>query len=208
MWYFTKKEQVIVVLLIVVIVLISLFNFLNKNPLIGNKENSEYAISENILMEMEEEEIDEDDEEIMVHISGEVYKPGIVVLKAGSRVIDAVNLAGGLKKDADLDKINLAKRLVDEEKIYIPKIGEDDIPIESSNVNSSTNNFDSPNGKVNINTCTKEELMTLPGIGEVLAQRIIEYRQGNPFRTIEDIMNVSGIGDKKFESIKDLITVK
>ena len=89
----------------------------------------------------------------MVHISGQVYKPGIVILEAGSRLIDAVELAGGLKKDADLDKINLARKLSDEEKIFIPKIGEDPIEevYEFKNPNSSSS------GKININTCTKEE---------------------------------------------------
>lgn len=156
---------------------------------------------ENIIDETDVEG-DTHPEEIVVHISGQVHNPGIVKLEPGARVIDAVNAAGGLKKDADLDKINLARKLQDEEKIYIPKIGED--------ISESISYFQNPAGgsnKININTCTKEELMSLPGIGDVLADRIIQYREKTPFKKIEDLMNVSGIGEKKFESIKDMIIV-
>ena len=180
---------------------------MNKNPYLGKKDIDEDKVGGDLLAIGSEEDelmIDEN-QDIMVHISGEVYKPGIIELSLGSRVIDAVNLAGGLKKDADLDKINLAKKLVDEEKIYIPKIGDENIPVEASKIDNFT---DIGDGKININTCTKEELISLPGIGEVLAGRILEYREGNQFNTIDDIKNVSGIGDKKFESIRELITVK
>ena len=174
-----------------------------------NKEKPELLDDETLvedyingLNELDEEN-SEEPSEIMVHISGQVYNPGLVILEAGSRLIDAVELAGGLKKDADLDKINLAKKLSDEEKIYIPKIGEEYIEEVYKSSNSSTTS-----GKININTCTKEELMSLPGIGEVLADRIMKYRSENKFQTIEDIKNVSGIGEKRFEDIKDLIIVK
>ncbi|QQY80441.1 competence protein ComEA [Keratinibaculum paraultunense] len=208
--YFTKKEQIVIILLILIIVLISLFNFLKKNDsLIGKKideENKEKVDPEELITELEEQLEDdvENGEIIMVHISGEVYNPGLVELPRDSRVIDAVNLAGGLKKEADLDRINLAKKLEDEEKIYIPKVGEDINPVE----NFVDMQYDNSSGKININMCTKEELMSLPGIGEVLAGRILEYREQNKFKNIEDIKNVSGIGEKKFESIKELITTR
>ncbi|NMB06946.1 MAG: hypothetical protein GX981_00990 [Tissierellia bacterium] len=209
MGYFTKKEQLVIIFLILVIIIISLLGFLKKNILKSSTIGLDHSIStENLLMEIEDKLEDEDNEDsiIMVHISGEVYKPGLVELKPGQRVIDAVELAGGLKKDADIDKINLAKKLVDEEKIYIPKIGEEEIPVE---LNSEISNDGSnSNGKININIAPKEQLMTLPGIGEVLAGRIVEYRENTPFKSIEDIKNVSGIGDKKFEGIKDLITIR
>lgn len=203
--FFSKKEQIAIILLVVIIVAISLFNFLNKNIFIDRETSHEDNVNELINELSEEDEVNENDEpeEIMVHISGQVYKPGIVKLKVGDRVIDAVNLAGGLKKDADLDKINLAKKLSDEEKIYIPKIGED----TSTQISNSESSNDA-SGKININTCTREELLSLPGIGEVIADRILEYRKQNTFHNVEDIMNVSGIGEKKFESIKELITVQ
>ncbi|WP_236914677.1 helix-hairpin-helix domain-containing protein [Clostridium sp. Cult2] len=175
-----------------------------KFSLIKKDYNENIHDVEELFINLDEEiETIEDNQYIMVHISGEVYNPGIIELKLGSRVIDAVNLAGGLKKDADSDRINLARKLSDEEKIHIPKIGEEDIPIETTNLNHTDNK-----GKININNCTKEELMSLPGIGEVLAGKILEYREQHLFKTIEDIMNVSGIGDKKFDSIKELITTK
>ena len=215
--YFTKKEQLVIIFLILIIIIISLFSFVKKNIIKSSMDKMEDGIDpEDLLMEIKNDEEGEENTEedikenqiIMVHISGEVYSPGLVELEAGSRVIDAVELAGGLKKDADIDRINLAKKLVDEEKIYVPKIGEEETPIEISAVGMSNNTNANTNGQIDINTCTKEELMSLPGIGEVLAQRVIEYREQNPFKTIEDIKNVSGIGDKKFESIKDLITVR
>lgn len=202
--YFTKKERTVIILLIMVIVLLSIISFFNKNySTVTKDELGDEVDPEDLLIELEEPENETEDGIIMVHISGQVYNPGLVELPSNSRVIDAVNLAGGLKKDADLDKINLAKKLADEEKIYIPKIGEEETTMENY-----TNMESSSGDKININTCTKEELTSLPGIGEVLAGRILEYREQNPFNTIDDIKNVSGIGEKKFESIKELIRIR
>lgn len=202
--YFTKKEQLVIIILISVIIVISLFGFWKKNNL--KSEDMETNVDPmDLIMDMESDEVEEENQIIMVHISGEIYSPGLIELKLGSRLIDAVDLAGGLKKDADIDRINLAKKLVDEEKIYIPKIGEEESPIE---VNMGGRSDNSSSGQIDINSCSKEELMTLPGIGEVLAGRIIDYREENPFKTIEDIKNVSGIGDKKFESLRDIIIVR
>ena len=208
MTFFTKKEQIVIILLILVIVIISIFSLLNKNFLANKNEdlNKHMDIEDMIENLEEEEDIVHEGQSIMIHISGQIYNPGIIELESDSRVIDAVNLAGGLKKDADLDRINLAKKLLDEEKIYIPKIGED-IPVEVSNEIAVSNSGET-GYKIDINTCTKEQLMTLPGIGEVLAQRILDYREGNLFKTIDEIKNVSGIGEKKYESIKEFIIVR
>ncbi|MBU5440005.1 helix-hairpin-helix domain-containing protein [Tissierella sp. MSJ-40] len=207
---FTKREQIVILLIVFIIISIAIFNFTPRNnmSLESNSKDSVEVISLDNEMDEENQDIviDKTDEIIMVHISGEVYNPGIVELTLGSRVADAVDLAGGLKKHADLDRINLAKKLVDEEKIFIPKIGEDiNKEIDSEHYENSNSTVES---KVNINTCTKEELMSLPGIGEVTASKIIEYRDNNIFRSIDDIKNVSGIGEKKFEGIKEMITVK
>lgn len=201
MLYFSKREQLILISVVVIILLISLFNFLKKDK--EDTANTDIII-EDYFSELKETEEDDSEEahEIMVHISGQVYNPGVVVLESGARLIDAVNLAGGLKKDADLDKINLAKKLSDEEKIYIPKIGEEYVEVTESGGSKDSS------GKIDINTCSKEELLALPGIGEVLADRIIDYREKSKFKSIEDIMNVSGIGKGRFEDIKDLIIVR
>ena len=199
MSFLSRREQMIIISLIILILTLSLFNFIKEE--VFSKDKDEDNMVENIIDETDVEG-DTHPEEIVVHISGQVHNPGIVKLEPGARVIDAVNAAGGLKKDADLDKINLARKLQDEEKIYIPKIGED--------ISENISYFQNPAGgsnKININTCTKEELMSLPGIGDVLADRIIQYREKTPFKKIEDLMNVSGIGEKKFESIKDMIIV-
>lgn len=140
--------------------------------------------------------------EIKVYVTGLVKSPGVYTMKDGDRIDDAIKLAGGALEGADLSNINLAEKVKDEQMIKIPKVGED---------NSSTGGIGDvkkADGKININKATKEELDTLPGIGEVTAQRIIDFREqhGN-FQKIEDIMNVSRIGPKLFEQIKDKITV-
>ncbi|MBU5256763.1 helix-hairpin-helix domain-containing protein [Tissierella praeacuta] len=200
---FTKKEQIGILLIVFIIIITLGFKFFMKD-IIKPKDDIMEIISFGETINLEEDRVsDNENKIIMVHISGQVYNPGIVELEIGDRVIDAVKLAGGLKKDADIDKINLAKKLEDEEKVHIPKIGEE---LTSDIIHS--NDFKEKSLKTNINTCAKEELVSLPGIGDVIADRIIEYRKGNTFKSIEDIKNVSGIGDKKFEGIKELITVK
>lgn len=198
---FSKKEQIVILLVVFVVIFSVGYKFFIRDIIVSKEKTIELieineSVDETII-------IDEENQIIMVHISGQVYKPGIVELELGKRVKDAVELAGGLKKDADLDKINLAKKLVDEEKIYIPEVGEE-VSVELVTIV----NQEIGNGKININTCSKEDLISLPGIGDVTANKIIEYRANNKFNTIEDIKNVSGIGDKKFESIKELIIVK
>lgn len=135
-------------------------------------------------------------EDIYIHISGEVKYPGIVELKSGSRLIDAVDKSGGISDDVDLDKINLAMVLEDEQKIYIPRIGEE--TTEETSVSTTES-------KVNINTADRETLMTLPGIGEKTADKIIKYRTEQSFKSIEEIQDVPGIGPAKFNELKDYI---
>lgn len=150
-------------------------------------------------------------EEIIVHITGEVNKPGIVNLKENSRIADAINAAGGSTKNADLNKINLAYILEDGQKIYIPnkseKIENNEYIIDGSGNNTKSNSLKEV-GKVNINEAMQTELEQLPGIGPSLATRIIEYREQNgKFNNVEDLQNVKGIGDAKFNDIKDKVTV-
>lgn len=207
---FTKRQQIVILIMVVIAIPITFFGISRKNSIFEDDVNKLSILEDNQISNNDinnnDEEIQDVNGTIMVHISGQVYKPGLIELENGSRVIDAVNKAGGMKSEADIDRINLAKKVVDEEKIYIPKIGE-----EVSGIDVSTNlcegSTSEDTGKVNINNCTKEDLMSLSGIGEVLATRIIEYRETNEFKSIDDIMNVSGIGAKKFENIKDYITV-
>ncbi|MGB9791141.1 MAG: helix-hairpin-helix domain-containing protein [Thermacetogeniaceae bacterium] len=147
--------------------------------------------------------------EVAVHVAGAVNRPGVYYFKEGSRVIDAVERAGPLP-EADLDSLNLAQPLADGVKIYVPKQGEaPQAPGMSSGMVQSSSPSYTQGSKVNINTASAKELdEALPGIGPTLAQRIVEYReQHGPFRSVEDIKNVSGIGERRFEQIKDLITI-
>ena len=153
-----------------------------------------------VTTENEEETEDEENEEITIHIIGEVKYPGIVILKSGQRIVDAIEAAGGETEEADLNKLNLAQLLNDGDKIYVPNKADEIEDYKDTTGKSST---------VNLNTATLEELTSLPGIGESTAQKIIDYRKQNgKFKTVEDLKNVSGIGESKFDNIKDKITVR
>ncbi|HFL3264094.1 TPA: helix-hairpin-helix domain-containing protein [Clostridioides difficile] len=158
---------------------------------------------------------------ITIYISGAVNRPGIVTIESDKRLYDAVELLGGTTKEADLNGVNLSVRLEDEQHYIIPKIGET-ISVTSSDDSDKSNQKNesrsesknksntnmSNESKVNINVATIEELDSLPGVGEATANKILQHREENgQFSSIEDIKNVNGIGDKKYENIKDLICV-
>ena len=133
---------------------------------------------------------------IFVHVCGAVKREGVYELPYGSRVYEAIEAAGGFCEEADVRNVNQAEVLEDEERVYVPVIGEE-VQTDSDE-----------GGKININKASKEQLMTLPGVGASRAESIIAYRkeQGS-FQSIEDIMQVSGIKEGLFEKIKDLITI-
>ena len=140
---------------------------------------------------------------VRVYVSGAVKTPGVYTLAPRSLVDDAVKAAGGAIAEADLDHINLALEVRDQQQIHVPRQGETSQPATMNVVAASSAT------RVNINTATLAELDTLPKIGPSTAQHIIDYRTKNgPFKKIEDLKNVSGIGDATFEGLKDLITVE
>ena len=144
-------------------------------------------------------DIDGEEELIYVYVCGQVNNPGIVELRKGARIYEAINGAGGITENGNPDAINQAKTVEDGQMIYIPMIGEE-YTIE--HVESQGD------GLVNINTAQVSELTTLPGIGESRANDIISYRESNGgFKKIEDIMNVPGIKEAAFSRIKDYIKV-
>lgn len=172
-----------------------------ENDLIENTENLTVSNLENL-----------DNTSIIVYVCGAVNESKVVTLKENSRICDAIDAVGGLTKDADLTNINLAYILEDGEKIYIPKIGE---KIESEATTSSSSSYSTyssnslKTNKININKATQTELETIPGVGPSTALKIINYREENgKFSSVEDIKNVSGIGDAKYEQMKEYITVK
>ncbi len=173
---------------------------------INNKKNE-------IIQDIENENFVETEEKIeikmiYVDVGGEVNYPGLYCLPEGSRVNDAIIIAGGTTEKADLSEVNLAYILSDALKITIPK-KEVEIKkkkaIVSKSINISNNNSDS--GKVNINTASKEQLKTLSGIGDSTAEKIIKYREENgTFGNTEELKKVSGIGESKYNKIADNIT--
>jgi len=148
----------------------------------------------------------------IVHISGAVNQPGVYQLTEGERIIDAVKMAGGEMEKANVDAVNLAAHLYDGQKIVLPFISEnkEDEVNQNALVNQEFRQHDySLNSSLlNLNAVTSAQLENLPGIGPALSERILAYRKNHGlFKNIEDIMNVSGIGEKRFESIKEYITV-
>lgn len=147
---------------------------------------------------------------LLVHVTGAVGQPGVVSLLPGSRVQDAINAAGGLTAGAQVDAVNLSARVKDGERLHVPEAGEVVTPPQVPAPERQPGNLELPaEGPVNLNNASAEQLMTLPGIGEVKAQAIIAYReQHNGFKTIEELMEVSGFGEATFERLKDSITVE
>ncbi len=173
---------------------------------------------------------DEERRTITVYVCGAVRNPDVYLLEDGERVNDAVHMAGGFSDDAGYEYLNLAAKLVDGQKVYIPTKREIEEAIAAGeaytaevNITTSSPGIDAPNnnkngatsqsgnadGKVDINSATKETLMSLPGIGESKADKIIAYRQSNGgFSSVEDIMLVDGIKEGLFNKVKDKICVR
>lgn len=144
---------------------------------------------------------------IIVDVKGAVLHPNVYTLQEGQRVIDAITAAGGYTSDADSRLLNHAQRLTDEAVIYVPLIGEE-LPVFENPTSGPDEIDESGSGSVNINTADETELMTLTGIGPAKASAIVKYRtEQGVFQTIEDLKNISGIGQKTFDALSDSITV-
>lgn len=178
-----------------------------------DQETSEEIIYSNIFVneEKEEKSIKNDIRKIKVYVTGEVNNPGVIELEENSRIEDAINLAGGVTNNANLLDVNLAYSLEDGQKLYIPNINEKEEKDYITTKNGEKIIEDGKaksNSKININNGDIDELKNLPGVGEALAQRIINYRKENGnFNSIEDLKNVSGIGEKKFDNLKEFIEI-
>ena len=149
--------------------------------------------------------------EVYVDVDGAVVRPGVYRLKDGARVSQAIDVAGGLTAEADVTGLNRASKVADGQKIYVPKVGEQQAAAAVGGAESSaatTPGAGSSSGLVNINTASAAELQTLSGIGPSMAQSIIDERTKNgAFASVDDLMRVSGIGEKKLAKIKDCICV-
>jgi competence protein ComEA len=154
--------------------------------------------------------------EVVVHVSGAVKRAGVYRLAPESRVADAIEQAGGATEHADLDALNLAEPLQDGQKIHVPRKGEVSAPAVASVAPSRTPRSApqaaataTPQFPINLNTATAEQLEAIPGIGPVLAQRIIEYRQTHGrFQSVDELLEVHGIGPKRLENMRPYVVVK
>lgn len=200
-----KKEnnkKIIVYILIGIVVVIGAIKLID----IYYQNNNEEITIQNVLTTEDEPEKIEN-ETIKVYVTGEVKNQGVIELEQGSRIVDAIEKAGGQTEEANLKNVNLAYELEDGQKIYIPNKSEE-------NTNEITDDgvtgIDSKeNDTININKADEKELQELNGIGESLASSIIKYREDNgKFKNIEDLKNVPGIGESKFSNIKEKIKVK
>ena len=197
------KETIKKAALPVVVVAALLFFWMGENGEKAQIKENDRPVSEIVEQQsVEETAIDDLKSEIYVDISGCVYNPGVYKIKGGTRLFQVIEKAGGLTPEADTDSINQAEEVYDGQKILI-----------SSKGNSGENKMspvvqESQNGKININTADSLKLQEIPGVGPTTAQKIIDYRQNyGKFKSKEDIVNVSGIGEKTYENIKDYIIV-
>ena len=211
-----NKKKIFMIGVIGIVILGGLGYYLIQNK----NQEEEFDWEEGFVKSQEnivENGIVEELEKIIVHISGQVANPGVITLMNGARIIDAINAAGGVTKEADVSKVNLAYVLEDAQKIYIPSVKEKEITpyiLEENGEEFIVTSGVAQTKKeetlmININTASVEELQRLPGIGNSIAARIVAYRKENgKFSKIEEIKKVSGIGDSKYSKIKDKICVK
>lgn len=222
MYNFNKKQKIILGILVAIVAGFICYY-------VYAKEEDDYTqLSLEDKIETEEEQIenqeDYSDDTILVHVSGAVNKEGVVELKINSRISDAIDKADGIREEASIEDINLAYKLEDGMKIHVPTKQEK----ENESYANTTEKYittssgvlkeedekeiekvSEKNTKVNINTATQTQLETLPGIGPSTAMKIISYREEKgKFKKVEDIKEVSGIGESKYNKIKDLITIK
>lgn len=201
-----KKQKIIVASLIAVMCMVIGYYIINKT------EKYDYSALEKVDNVIEENEVEEKEnemeEKIIIHITGEVEEGGIIELEKGARISDAIEEAGGITEEADLSNVNLAYSLSDGQKIKIPNINEknEEAIVEEKAGDNIIIEENKEEEKININKATQTEIETLPGIGPSTALKIINYRnEHGKFKNVEDIKNVPGIGDTKFENIKEYI---
>ena len=196
-----KKRIIVISLVISLCIIIGII-------LAFNNENYTEIETVEVFNTTAEETKKETLKTIKIHVSGEVNYNGILELEEGSRIDDAINQAGGITQKADINKINLAYELSDGQKLYVPSINDEENK-EYVTESSGLEGEEQTEEKININKATQTELETLPGVGPSLALNIINYRKENgKFTSVDELKNVSGVGENKYEQIKELIKVK
>ena len=228
--YRYRKQITIVMITLLVIGSIITYWYFFQNKKNENKKEKNILTEHKVHKKTKEKIIEDENKEIMVDVKGEVVNSGIYTLKEGSRVIDAIQMAGGVTQNGDTSVLNLSKKLTDEMVIIVYSyyevrnlekvkeveqtvrencvMGNNGVQNDACIENSISDSNDNTSGKVSINTATLEELMTLSGIGEAKAKSIIEYRdQNGGFNSLDELKEVSGIGDSLFDKIKENITL-
>jgi competence protein ComEA len=208
-WVYEHKLYIIVT---VIIALLAIFYFSEESK--SSETNIENMVPQELKETTDSPEPQEQLKEtisIIVDVKGQVKLPGVYSSSQEERVIDVINRAGGLTENADESQVNFAQHVQDAMVIYIPAKGEEGIALPQGAAGNSLEaaGGSSNQGKINLNKADENELQNLPGIGPSKAAAILEYRETNgQFKTVEDLKNISGIGDKTFEKLKDLISVQ
>lgn len=221
-FHYRYRKPIIITSAILILIITTSILYINNKP----KKNVEIKETKVALKKEKKESKNEVIEEYKVDVKGEVINPGIYTLKSSSRIIDCIELAGGLTENANTTVLNLSKKITDEMVIIVysnaevedfKRTKEIEKQVQSSCIQKDENTLkndacigeaSSNTGLISINTATEEELSSLSGIGPSKAKQIVEYRTTNgPFNTIEDIKQVPGIGDSIFAQIKDYITI-
>lgn len=188
--YEIDKKTVFKIIILAIILISSLIIKCTSKP------NTKVIADDNKNKDVKTEKLEDN---IIIDISGEIKNPGIYKMKGKVRLYEIIDKAGGLKEEANINSINQARYVKDGEKIIIPS--------SRNSQGMDKERISNGNNLVNINTASKEELLKLPGIGEVTAEKIINYRDNNNFTKIEDLKNVNGIGMATYNKLKDLICV-
>lgn len=201
MKYLFEKYRTIIIMVVVVIIASTLYVKNQKKP----AKVDSFVLANEREETPADQEIEQEVQSIYVDLKGAVKNPGMYELEEGRRVYDVIELAGGLIEQADENQINYALRLEDEMIVYIPYIGENPEEIAQTTTTTGSTN----DGKIRINQASESELTTLPGIGPAKAEAIIQYREEHgPFQAVEDLLNISGIGQKTLDRFADMIIVK
>ncbi|AUN04411.1 helix-hairpin-helix domain-containing protein [Clostridium botulinum] len=194
-----KKKIIGSIIIVFILAVFTVIGYVLSKPEKANIKEEEIFVENVKSTKKENAKLEK---EITVYVNGEVKNPGVYKLKDNSRVEELIKISGGYTSNADTCKLNLAKKLKDEDYIYIEKKGGNNGGADNSEV--STNSGIGADGKIDLNSASKEELKSIPGIGDVTAQKILDYREKQgTFKNFEDLKAIGRIGDKTIEKIKE-----
>lgn len=210
-----ENKTLVAVLGTILVMLIGFFAWSNVTKIIADAQSDLPALSTTFSasssasdLKTERSSSQTETQKVFVDIKGAVKNEGVYELSSGSRVTDVVKLAGGFTEDADKKSVNLAEKVTDESVIYVARVGENVAPTTTNSQANGSAQQEESSDKINLNTATLAELQTISGIGAKRAQDIIDYRDANGgFSSVDDLANVSGIGEKTLEKLKSEVTV-